>query len=56
MYTQFDKAIVAVIMAAVGVANIFGFHFGLSEAVVTQIVTIATPVLVWLIPNLPKDA
>lgn len=56
MYTQFDKAIVAFIMAAIAIANIFGFHFGLSEATVSGIVAAVTPVLVWLVPNLPKDA
>lgn len=56
MYTQFDKAIVALIMAIVGVSNIFGFHWGLTEAAVTALVVSLTPVLVWLVPNLPKDA
>lgn len=55
MYTQFDKAIVGVIMAVIGVANVLGFHFGLSEQTVTAIVVGLTPILVYLIPNLPKD-
>lgn len=55
MYTQFDKAIVAVVMAAVGLSNIFGFHWGLTEPAVTALVVSLTPVLVWIVPNLPKD-
>lgn len=55
MYTAFDKAIIALVMAGVGLANYFGVHFGLTEATVTQIVAIATPILVWIVPNLPKD-
>jgi len=55
MYTVADKAIVAFIMAGVQATNLFGFHFGLDQATVTLIVTAATPILVWFVPNLPKD-
>lgn len=56
MYSQFDKAIVALIMSVVGAVNVFGFHFGLDQATVTTIVAAVTPVLVYLIPNLiPQD-
>ncbi len=56
MYTQFDKAIVGIIMAAVQLANVFGFHWGLDEHTITTIVAMVTPILVWSVPNLPKDA
>ena len=55
MYTQFDKVIVTLIMAVVSLLNYAGIHFGLSESTVTLVVTTLTPVLVWIIPNLPKD-
>ena len=54
MITQYDKAIVALIMAAGQLANVFGFHFGLDEHTVTTIVAIATPLLVHFVPNLPQ--
>jgi len=56
MYTSFDKAIVGFIMGAVGIANLFGIHFGLSADTVSSIVAVLTPILVYLIPNLPKDS
>ena len=52
MYTTFDKAIVAAIMGAVQLANVLGFHFGVDEHTITSIVTMVTPVLVWVFPNL----
>ena len=55
MYTTFDKAIVALVMSGVQLANVFGVHFGLDESTVTTIVAVATPILVHLVPNLPKD-
>ena len=55
MYSQFDKTIVALVMSGVQIANVFGFHWGLDEQVVTSIVAGVTPVLVWIVPNLPKD-
>ena len=56
MYTTFDKTIVAFIMGGVGIANLFGLHFGLSADTLNGIVAVLTPILVYLIPNLPKDA
>lgn len=56
MYTTFDKAIVGVIMGGITLANLFGLHFGLSESMVNGIVGVLTPILVFLVPNLPKDA
>ena len=55
MYTQFDKAIVAVVMGGIQLANVFGFHWGIDEHTVTTIVGTLTPILVWIVPNLPKD-
>lgn len=56
MYSNFDKAAVAIIMALVQIANVFGFHWGLDQATVTTVVATVTPLLVWIVPNLPKDA
>jgi hypothetical protein len=55
MFSQFDKAIVALIMAIVQLVNLFGFHFGIDQNTVTTLVALATPVLVHFVPNLPKD-
>ena len=57
MYSQFDKAVVALVMAGVQIANVFGYHFGVDEHTVTTVVTVATPLLVWLVPNIhiPKE-
>jgi hypothetical protein len=49
--TAFDKALVATIMGIVGIANVYGFHFGISQDTVTQLVEVATPVLIYLLPN-----
>lgn len=52
MFTSFDKALVALVMALVYIANNFlGFDFILSEETVNTIVSLITPVLVWLVPN-----
>jgi len=56
MYTTFDKTIVGIIMGGIALANYFGFHFGITEATVNAIVGFLTPILVYLVPNLPKDA
>ena len=55
MFTQYDKAIVALIMAGGQLANVLGYNFGLDQATVTTIVAVATPLLVHFVPNLPKD-
>jgi hypothetical protein len=51
----YNKAIVAAIMAAIGIANVF-FNAGVvvDPEAVTAAVSLLTPVLVYLIPN--KDA
>lgn len=55
MMTEFDKAIVALVMAVlVIVEQAWGITIaGLSEEAVTVILAVLTPVLVWAIPNLP---
>lgn len=49
--TEHNKAITALIMAAITVANSYGAHIGVSSDVVSNVLTLLTPVLVWLIPN-----
>jgi len=55
MYTTFNKAVVGIVMGGVLLANLFGFHFGVSEATVNGVIAMLTPILVYLVPNLPKD-
>ena len=56
MYTTLDKAIVALVMAAIGIVNVVTpWHFGLDQSTVTTIVAALTPILVWAWPNAPKD-
>lgn len=56
MYTQIDKAVVAVIMAIIVLANQLGLHLGWTETDVSAWVAALTPILVYFVPNLPKDA
>ena len=52
MFTSFDKALVALVMAALSILNLkFGVDLGLSEATVTAIIAGLTPILVFLWPN-----
>jgi hypothetical protein len=51
MVTAYDKAITALVMAVVGIANLLGFHWGVSQDAVTAVVSLVTPVIVLLIPN-----
>jgi hypothetical protein len=50
--TQYNKAIVAAIMAAIGIANAF-FNTGIvvDPDAVTAAVSLLTPLLVYLVPN-----
>ena len=52
---EFNKAIVAVVMGLlIIVEQIWGFHVaGVSEATVTMILAVLTPILVFLVPNWP---
>ena len=58
MYTNLDKAIVAAIMGIVGLLGIFvpSISQYVSPQTVGTIVSVATPVLVYLLHNLPKDS
>lgn len=56
MYTTLDKAIVAFVMGVIGVIGIVWKPLGVSPELVASIVGAATPVLVYLWPNAPKDA
>jgi len=56
MFTTVDKAIVAFVMGVIGILNVLGIHFGLSADTVGGIVAVVTPLLVYVFPNLPKDA
>lgn len=51
MFTSIDKALVAALMGLIYIANHFGLNIGVSEATVSLIVGVLTPVLVHLMPN-----
>jgi hypothetical protein len=55
MFTSLDKAIVALVMAVISIANLaFGIDLGVSPELVSGVVAAATPLLVWLVPNKAK--
>ncbi len=52
MFTSFDKAIVAIIMGALYIANsVFGINLGFTEAQVGAVIGVLTPILVYIFPN-----
>jgi hypothetical protein len=52
MFTTFDKALVALVMGALSIANLwFGIDFGISPDTITTVIAALTPVLVWFFPN-----
>lgn len=55
MFTSIDKALVALVMALIYMANAF-FNTGLvvPEDMVASVVALLTPLLVWAIPNRPE--
>lgn len=55
MYTTVDKAIVALVMAIIGIIGVVYKPFNVSPDVVATFVGILTPILVYFFPNLPKD-
>lgn len=55
MYTTFDKAIVALVMGVLGVVGIFWKPVNISPETVATIVSVLTPLLVYVWPNAPKD-
>lgn len=58
MYTQYDKAIAALVMALVGLGTLI-WHWSvpgwLTETNVMEFLVTVTPVLVGLIPNKSKE-
>jgi hypothetical protein len=54
MYTNLDKAIVALVMSAVGVVGVVWHPLSISPEAVSTAVGILTPVLVYFWPNAPK--
>lgn len=57
MFTSIDKALAAIVMAALFLLNAFaGINLGISEETVGAIIAAATPVLVYLIPNRGRAA
>ena len=56
MYTAFDKALVAVIMAIIGLIGVLWHPLNVSPDLVATVVSVITPILVYLVPNIPKDA
>jgi hypothetical protein len=55
MFTSIDKALVAVIMGMIYVANtLLGTSIGLNVEIVSMIVGGLTPVVVWAMPNKSK--
>ncbi len=52
MFTSMDKALVALVMGLLFILqNQFGITLGFTEAQVTSVIGILTPILVYLIPN-----
>lgn len=56
MYTNLDKAIVALVMGIIGIIGVVWKPINISPELVTTIVGVATPLLVYLWPNAPKDS
>lgn len=52
MFSSLDKAIVAMIMGFLYIANsVFGWTFGFTEQQVAAVIGLLTPILVYFIPN-----
>lgn len=56
MYTSLDKAIVALVMGVIGIIGVVWKPLNVSPELVASIVAAATPILVYLWPNAPKDS
>ncbi len=57
MFTTYDKALVALLMAVIFFANnLLGFHFALSQDAANTIAAVVTPLIVYLVPNKPKES
>jgi thiamine transporter ThiT len=54
MMGEYSKAWVALIMAIIVLIELyFGWTFGLTEEWIVGLVTLLTPIFVWLVPNRP---
>lgn len=52
MSTEYNKAVVALIMALLVVAELhFGVTLGVTEDFVISLLALLSPILVWLVPN-----
>lgn len=52
MFTSIDKALIALVMAALYFVQKFtGMTFGIGEDAIASIIAVITPLLVYLIPN-----
>lgn len=55
MLTEFDKALVAIIMGAAYFVNHYtSIHLGFTEQEVSNAIIVLTPVVVWFFPNKQK--
>ena len=55
MFTSMDKALAALVMAALSIVNLaFGTHISADPVLVSGVIAALTPVIVYLIPNKPK--
>lgn len=55
MFTSMDKALAALVMAALSILNLaFGWHITADPSLVSGIIAALTPVVVYMIPNKPK--
>ena len=56
MFTTIDKFLVAMVMGAIFLLNTFtNFHFGVDEDTVAAVVSLITPIFVYLMPNVEKE-
>ena len=55
MYSSLDKAIVAFVMGVFAIIGVVWKPINVSPETITSVIAIATPILVYLWPNAPKD-
>ena len=52
MFSQYDKFIVAIVMAVIGAAGAYtGKQYNVDPAIIAQVVSIITAALVYVVPN-----
>lgn len=54
MFTSIDKALIAAVMSIVYILSFFGVTVVVDEEQLRFIIAMITPILVWIMPNLPK--